>query len=172
MKVFCVFGVSKSGKTTTIEKIIKELKKRGHGVASIKDIHSEEFSMDTPGTNTWRHMQAGSEMVVGRGMAETAVIINRRLEISELLKWFDHDFVVIEGGNSENFPKILTAGDIEEAIEKIDESVFAISGVVSEQNIELCGRPVINALTNVEKLVDIIENIPQYRCHISQNQQP
>ena len=157
MKVFCVCGVSKSGKTTTIEKIIGELKKRGYSVASVKDIHSEKFSFDTPGTNTWRHMEAGSEMVVGRGMASTAVMIPKRLEITDLLGWFDHDYVIIEGGRKENFPKILTAKNAQEMEERLDGSVFAVSGVISEQNIDAGGIPVLNALTDVKKLADTIE---------------
>jgi len=161
MKVFCVCGATKSGKTTTIEKIIVELKNRGCSVASIKDIHSDKFSFDTPGTNTWRHMEAGSEMVVGRGTDKTAIMIPKRLEISALLAWFDHDFVVIEGARQEGFPKILTAKSVSEIDERFDGSVFAVSGVLSEQKLEIEGVPVINALTDVEKMVDLIETEAQ-----------
>ena len=156
MKVFCVAGTHNSGKTTTIEKIIGELIKRGYSVGSIKDIHAETFSLDTPGKNTWRHKAAGSEMVIARGMAETDVMIPKRLEIAELLGWFDQDFVIIEGGREEGFPKILTAKSIDEIKERMDSSVFAVSGVISEQNLDI-GAPVINALTDIEKLTDIIE---------------
>ena len=41
MKVFSVIGISKSGKTTTIENIIKELRKRNYSVGSVKEIHFE-----------------------------------------------------------------------------------------------------------------------------------
>jgi len=156
MKVFCVTGVSKSGKTTTIEKIIGELLRRGYSVGSIKDIHTETFSLDTPGKNTWRHKAAGSAMVVARGNAETDIMIPRRLEIPEILLWFDHDFVIIEGGREEKFPKILTAADSGEIETRRDDSVFAISGVVSGQSIDV-DLPVINALTDIEKLTDLIE---------------
>ena len=157
MKVFCVYGATKSGKTTTIEKIIGELKKRGYSVASIKDIHAEKFNFDTSGTNTWRHMEAGAEMVAGRGAGKTAIMIDKRLEIRELLKWFDHDFVVIEGAREEAFPKILTAKSLQEADERLDGSVFAVSGVISEGGAGIGAVPVINALTDIEKLTDIIE---------------
>jgi len=156
VKVFCVVGVSKSGKTTTIEKIIAELVRRGYSVGSIKDIHAETFSLDTPGENTWRHKEAGSEIVAARGRFETDIMIPKRLEITELLKWFDNDFVVIEGGREEKFPKILTAADTGEIETRRDSSVFAISGVVSGQNIDI-DLPVINALVDVEKLTDLIE---------------
>ena len=39
MKVFSVIGLSKSGKTTTIENIIKELRRRNYTVGSVKEIH-------------------------------------------------------------------------------------------------------------------------------------
>ncbi|HCS10941.1 MAG TPA: molybdopterin-guanine dinucleotide biosynthesis protein, partial [Clostridiales bacterium] len=54
MKVFSVIGITKSGKTTTIENIIKELRKRNYTVGSVKEIHFEEFKMDVEGTNTHR----------------------------------------------------------------------------------------------------------------------
>jgi len=157
MKVFCVCGPSGSGKTTTIEKLIGELLGRGHRVASIKDIHSDKFDFDKPGTNTWRHMEAGSAMVVGRGMGKTAVMIPERLEIADLLRWFDHDYVVIEGGREEPFPKILAAKTVEEIEERLDESVFAVSGVISEKGIEISGVPVVNGLGDIGKLADLVE---------------
>ncbi|MFA7550797.1 MAG: molybdopterin-guanine dinucleotide biosynthesis protein MobB, partial [Sedimentibacter sp.] len=60
MKVFSVIGITKSGKTTTIENIIKELLKRNYTVGSVKEIHFEQFKMDPEGTNTFRHKTAGS----------------------------------------------------------------------------------------------------------------
>jgi molybdopterin-guanine dinucleotide biosynthesis protein B len=52
MKVFSVIGLSKSGKTTTIENIIKELRRRNYTVGSVKEIHFEKFKMDIEGTFT------------------------------------------------------------------------------------------------------------------------
>ena len=46
MKVFSVVGVTKSGKTTTIEQIIKEFIRRGYSVGSVKEIHFEQFAID------------------------------------------------------------------------------------------------------------------------------
>lgn len=55
MKVLSVIGTSKTGKTTIIENIIRELRRRRYTVGSVKDIHFEKFAMDTEGTNTDRH---------------------------------------------------------------------------------------------------------------------
>jgi molybdopterin-guanine dinucleotide biosynthesis protein B len=156
MKVFCVVGVSKSGKTTTIEKAIGELKRRGYSVGTIKDIHADCFSLDQEGKNTWRHKNAGAEIVVARAAAETDVMIPRRLEITEVLKYFDQDFVIIEGGREESYPKILTAAGVDEIKIKLGDSVFAISGVISGLGVD-ADVPVINALSDIEKLTDLIE---------------
>jgi len=49
MKVLSVAGYHHTGKTTTTVELIKELKKRGYKVASIKDIHAENFTMEKIG---------------------------------------------------------------------------------------------------------------------------
>lgn len=156
MKVFAIFGISGSGKTTTAELIIKELRRRDYSVGSVKDIHAENFVMDTPGTNTYRHMEAGSQMVIARGLYETDILFQRRLAMWEALAFFQHDFVVIEGGNEEPFPKILTARSLQEIETRLDDQVFAIAGAISN----ICGKyqgiPVINANTNINELVDLI----------------
>ncbi len=158
MKVFSVFGVSKSGKTTTVEGIINELSRRGYRVGSIKNIHFQDFAIDTPGTNTWRHRQAGAEMVVAMGLRETDVLIPRQLSIEEILTFFDQDYVVIEGVSSTLIPKILCAGDEAEIEEGLNDLVFAISGRISNRLSNYSDIPVINALSDVERLVDLIEN--------------
>ncbi|KAF1083791.1 Molybdopterin-guanine dinucleotide biosynthesis adapter protein [Sporotomaculum syntrophicum] len=158
MKVFSVFGVSQSGKTTTVEGIIRELMRRGYRVGSIKNIHFQGFAIDTPGTNTWRHRQAGAEMVVARGLRETDVLIPRQLSIEEILTFFDQDYVVIEGISDTLIPKILCAGDEAEVEEGLNDLVFAISGRISNRLSNYNDIPVINALSDVERLVDLIED--------------
>ncbi len=157
MKVFSVIGISKSGKTTTIENIIKELKKRNYTVGSVKEIHFEKFKIDTEGSNTYRHKEAGSQLVTARGIHETDVLFQRKLNINEILSFYNHDFVVLEGVNDTCSPKIVTAHNVEEILEKMDETTFAISGQISDKLLEYEGIPVINSMTHIEKLVDLIE---------------
>jgi len=158
LKVFSVFGVSQSGKTTTVEGIIRELIRRGYRVGSIKNIHFQGFAIDTPGTNTWRHRQAGAEMVVARGLAETDVLIPRQLSIEEILTFYDHDYVVIEGVSNTLIPKILCAGDEAEIEGGLSDMVFAISGRISNRILNYRNIPVINALSDAKRLVDLVED--------------
>lgn len=62
--IICVVGRSKSGKTTLLEKLIPELKRRGYRVATIKHHSHPGFEIDVPGKDTWRHAQAGSDHVI------------------------------------------------------------------------------------------------------------
>lgn len=63
--VIPVVGGKKSGKTSTIELLVKELAHRGYRVAVAKHIPEPDFTIDTDGKDTWRFGQAGAKIVVG-----------------------------------------------------------------------------------------------------------
>lgn len=159
MKVFAVIGYTKTGKTTTIEEIIKELKRRNYSVGSVKDIHFEQFKIDKEGTNTHRHMMAGSELVTARGLFETDILYQKQLDIYQIASFYDHDFLVLEGYSEANVPKIVTGKNFQDLDEKIDQSTFAVSGRIAAEIAEYKGLKAINALENVAGLVDLIEEI-------------
>ncbi|HZX47211.1 MAG TPA: molybdopterin-guanine dinucleotide biosynthesis protein B [Clostridia bacterium] len=157
MRVFSVFGITQSGKTTTIENIIRELRKRRYSVGSVKEIHFEKFAIDREGTNTYRHRMAGSELVTARGYKETDILFQRMLSMDEILKFYHHDFVVLEGVTDCNVPKIVTAHNTAEVDERLDDTVFAISGRIANDLKEYRGIPVINPMEDTERLVDLVE---------------
>lgn len=157
MKLFSVFGITQSGKTTTIENIIRELRKRRYSVGSVKEIHFEQFAIDQEGTNTYRHKAAGSELVTARGYYETDILFPEQLSVEKILRFYQQDYVVLEGVTDYNVPKIITAHNMKEIAERFDASVFAISGKISTQLKEYEGIPVVNALDDITRLVDLIE---------------
>ncbi|MHB1135059.1 MAG: molybdopterin-guanine dinucleotide biosynthesis protein B [Chloroflexota bacterium] len=66
-------GKSNVGKTTFLEKVVAELKRRGYRVATLKhDAHG--FEMDQPGKDTWRMAQAGSDRVLISSPEKIALI--------------------------------------------------------------------------------------------------
>lgn len=157
MKVFSIIGISKSGKTTTAEAVIAELRRRNYTVGSVKDIHFEGFAMDQEGTNTHRHKMAGAELVTARGLYETDVMFQSRMPLVEILKFYDQDFVVLEGAHDFKGPGIISAHTEQEIDERRRDTVFAIVGQISNRLTEYKGLPVINAMTDASKLVDLIE---------------
>ncbi len=68
-----IVGKSNTGKTTFLEKLVGELKRRGYKVAVIKhDVHG--FEIDQPGKDTWRLARAGSDIVAISSPDKIAVI--------------------------------------------------------------------------------------------------
>lgn len=157
MKIFSVFGFSKSGKTTTIENLIQELVRRGYSVGSVKDIHFERFAIDTEGTNTDRHKKAGAELVSARGLYETDILFQSRLQVPELLKFYTQDFVIFEGTSDFSMPRILCSTSMEDIKKRMNDDVFAISGVISNEISSYKDLPAINSLTDIIMLTDLAE---------------
>lgn len=157
MKIINVQGISKTGKTTTVSGIIKELRRRGYSVGSIKEIHFEDFTLEIPGSNTDTHKRSGAEQVTARGLTETDVMFEERMDIERLLDMYDQDYVVIEGKTEANCPSIATGITTQDLDEQISPLTIGASGVISNELKEYKGLPVINALTDIEALVSLIE---------------
>lgn len=159
MKAIAINGTSHSGKTTVSQIIIKGLRSRGYTVGSVKEIHSPGFTFDPdPKTDTSLHRAAGSQLVTGRAFWETALLHQSKLSIDKILKYYDHDYVILEGVSDCNAPRIITAHRAQEVKERIDSRAIAVSGVVANNHTgELCGLPILHALKNEESLVDFVE---------------
>lgn len=128
MKIVSIVGKKNTGKTSLTVKIIEELTKRGHNVASVKHSH-HSIEMDKENTDTWKHKQAGANLVVGVG---STTFFNARKEhdlnrILYLLKHFDEfDYVIIEGYKSYNYPKIITSPNVKDEYTIAEVDSFAI----------------------------------------------
>jgi len=98
--VICVVGRAKSGRTTLLEKLIRELKERGYRVGTIKHHSHAGFEVDQPGKDTWRHAQAGSDHVVIAAPDKIASIrrIDQEPGLYEIVATMtDVDVVLTEG---------------------------------------------------------------------------
>ena len=107
-QIISFVGKSNSGKTTHLEKVIAEIKRRGYKVAIIKH-HGHEFDIDVPGKDTWRHARAGADSVVISSPNKIAliekVLEERTLdEIAQKLQGVD--IIITEGYKREKKPKI------------------------------------------------------------------
>ncbi len=107
--IISIVGKSSSGKTTLLEKLIAELKKREYKVAIVKHSHHKD-DLDTAAKDTWRFTKAGSELSAINSLDHLAIY--RRMEdyfdpqdISNFVLW-DFDILLTEGFKSSNYPKI------------------------------------------------------------------
>ncbi len=98
--VVCIVGRSKSGRTTLLEKLVRELKQRGHRVGTVKHHSHPGFELDRPGKDTWRHAEAGSDHVVIAAPDKLASIrrVDREPTLDEITATMtDVDVVLTEG---------------------------------------------------------------------------
>lgn len=166
MRIVNVQGRKKTGKTTTVTQIIAELCRRGYTVGSVKGIHIEGFTMDVESEDTGKHKAAGADPVTARCHDETNVMFKGKLDLPDILRHYDTDWVVIESHVDLRCPNIITGrtaerdGDAKDASleAQLNDLTIACSGVISNEINSFRGLPVISALTNIEDLVDIIED--------------
>jgi molybdopterin-guanine dinucleotide biosynthesis protein B len=106
--IVSIIGKSGVGKTTLLEKLVAELKRRGYRVATVKhDVH--DFDIDQPGKDSWRLAQAGSDSIVIASPKKLALIkrLDRELALSEIVAFLtDVDIIITEGYKRGDAPKI------------------------------------------------------------------
>ncbi|GAI70298.1 unnamed protein product [marine sediment metagenome] len=107
--IVSIVGKSKSGKTTLIEQLIKELKSRGYRVGTIK--HTPQgMTSDEPNKDSWRHIKAGSEATAISSPDKVVLIkpIVPDTTLDEIARLFgeDYDIILTEGFKQGNTPKI------------------------------------------------------------------
>lgn len=144
------------GKTTIICKIIKELKKRSYRVATIKHHHKGNFEIDKPGKDSWKHAEAGADIVVVSSPVKMAKIEKpeKEYKLDEIIGTINNvDIIITEGYKGENKAKIelLRKGFSEKIISKRDELLFVVSDFqVREDVIQF-------NFQETKKIVDFIE---------------
>lgn len=102
-------GYSGSGKTTFLEKLLAELKRRGYRLGVIKHTH-HEVEFDRPGKDTWRHRKAGADvvtLVAPNGMSLTKNFTDepRPEDIIEMMA-AEVDLIIVEGYKNGSWPRI------------------------------------------------------------------
>ncbi|WP_308636041.1 molybdopterin-guanine dinucleotide biosynthesis protein B [Paenibacillus silvisoli] len=102
-----IVGYKNSGKTTMLAALTKRLKQAGYTVGTAKhDAH--DFTMDTPGTDTWKHQEAGADITAISSASRSAIISKRPEPLSDLLAHMRHvDIVLVEGFKQERYPKLI-----------------------------------------------------------------
>jgi molybdopterin-guanine dinucleotide biosynthesis protein B len=107
--IISIVGKSDAGKTTLLENLIGELKRRNHKVAIVKHSHHAD-DLDTQKKDTWRFTRAGSELSAINSLDNLAIYRHMDhyfdpQEISHFILW-DYDIILTEGFKGSDYPKI------------------------------------------------------------------
>ncbi len=166
-KVIAVVGAKKVGKTTTTENLIEELSKRGLRVAAIKHVSEPEWTIDTPGKDTYRFAQKGAKTIVVMGSNEIDTIEKGKTEdirLKALLKKAKNsDLILTEGlkqmvARKTSIPKIAVVTSKEEAEKAMStyKPIIAFSGPYNTQEL-YPNMPYVDATKNSPALADLIQ---------------
>jgi len=171
--IVAVIGRSGSGKTITIEYLVRQLSVEGYTTGVIKHVHHMGFTIDTAGKNTWRYAQAGAKMIAAVSPDEVAIIKKSAQgtesldQVIEVLKNESLDIIFIEGyrdlvAKREDVLKILTAVDadfLHEMLEDTVEPILAVSGIVAKNTNKpfIEGYLVVKIPEEGKILVDLIK---------------
>nr|WP_291318113.1 molybdopterin-guanine dinucleotide biosynthesis protein B [Desulfuromonas sp.] len=100
---------SGTGKTTLLEKVVAELKRREYKVGTVKH-GAHHFDIDHPGKDSFRMAAAGADTVLITSKDKLALIRKHRVEppLKELIEahFTDMDIVLVEGFKQNDLPKV------------------------------------------------------------------
>ncbi|WP_170469082.1 molybdopterin-guanine dinucleotide biosynthesis protein B [Ruegeria arenilitoris] len=110
MRVYGVTGWKNAGKTGLMERLVTEITARGFTVSTVKHAH-HAVDVDQPGTDSYRHREAGASEVLLASGKRVAVMQELRgapePPLADLLTRLSPvDLVLIEGFKRENHPKV------------------------------------------------------------------
>lgn len=98
--VFSIVGHSGAGKTTLVEKLVRNLSDRGLCIATIKHAH-HKVELDTPGKDSYRYKAAGASMSILLTKDALQLVADAKLEREpkQLAQRFmgEADMVLAEG---------------------------------------------------------------------------
>ncbi len=111
--ILCFAGRSGAGKTTLLVELIGRLRARGFRVATAKHDPHGHAELDTEGKDTWRHRDAGAEVVLLVGPRTIACVsdVEEEPSLEALRDRFAEraDILLAEGFKRAPHPKIEVA---------------------------------------------------------------
>ena len=153
--IVSIVGNSKSGKTTLIGKLIRELKSRGYRIATVKHAPGGT-TFDQPDKDSGRHLQAGSEATAVSSPDKVVLIkpVTSAVTLDEIAHIFGEDYEIIlsEGFKQDNAPKIEVYRKESGPLLKDIKKLIAI---VTNETLESKTRQF--SLGDIEGIADLLE---------------
>ena len=155
-----ICGWKGSGKTTLCVRLIQEFVQRGLKVSSVK--HSDhDLHLDSDGTDSARHLEAGTAETVIVGSKQMALFHNLRDDILPDLEKIigiltPSDLVIIEGFKTAKIPKIETRRLVQIEKETIADKDPYVIAVATDYEISDPTTKVfsLNSITTIANFID------------------
>ena len=140
--VSIVAAKRKTGKTTLVEALVKELSQRGLSVGLVKS-DSHGFEMDRPDSDTDRAMNAGAQAVAIAGPNEYAMRVRtqKQMDVYQITQSMPVDVVLLETRSQGVMPMIEVCrpeyteeyiGPDAETLRRVDVTTLDQPGVIKE----------------------------------------
>ncbi len=168
MRVVAVVGTKKSGKTTVVERMLGELRRRDLRAGSLKMIHHEGFTIHAEGRDTARHWQAGAEFSIALAPGETT-LVRRTSGVHETLADIEElvpegtdallcEGLVVGGEDVATVVCLREVGDASAFIRQLpdDANVVALSGSVAASVDDVEGLPALD-VTEADQLARLVD---------------
>ena len=158
MKVIVVVGWKNTGKTTLIEKLIKEFNKRNLSISTIKHSH-HNFSIDQQGTDSFRHFNAGAKETI-LASDKKWIKFSRQLceaNLNDLIKQIiPVDIVMVEGFKLSGHKKIEVVDGMSKKtpLYKTDQTICGL--VFNKHKIQNTVLPQFDR-DDIQEICDFIE---------------
>jgi molybdopterin-guanine dinucleotide biosynthesis protein B len=155
VKIIGVAGFKNAGKTTLVERLVRELTGRGYRISTVKHAH-HSFDIDHEGRDSFRHRHAGAEVAVISGQ-RWAIIHELRDEAEPsfdaiLAKLGACDLVIVEGYKHGSHEKIEVRNlDLDHPkLAGADPTIVAIAanGKIADAQVPVFDRDHVAALAD------------------------
>ena len=161
MRIAAIIGPSGIGKTSLIERLVAELKRRQLSVAVIKHC-SQGFDLDHQGKDSWRFREAGVDGVGLVSPEEKATLLRTSAKPDDIQFATSHfmslDIVLVEGRHTiPHLPKLelLRKG----LAERVTTPLGELAAVISDFDIDV-SRPVFR-FSEIREIADFLEKGPE-----------
>jgi molybdopterin-guanine dinucleotide biosynthesis adapter protein len=157
--VISIVGKKRSGKTTLLEKLIPELKRRGYRVGTVKH-DSHGFDIDHEGKDTYRHKASGAEAVLISCPWKLSLIKDTSEEVPlvQLVSRYmnDMDIVLTEGYKRASMPQVeVFRSAAHDGLLHVKGEESSLIAVLSDRPVDL-GVPNLD-IDDAQALADLIE---------------
>jgi molybdopterin-guanine dinucleotide biosynthesis protein B len=155
-RAVAVVGFKAAGKTRVVEALVAELTRRGYRVGTLKHT-ADDQPLDKPGTDTWRHAEAGAVSSAILSDNRTAIFLRRAMNLQRVADALGEvDFIVMEGFKALDVVPRIMVPRTQDEVSPLTTGL-EIAAVDVESKILDAGAVPLIKLSDAVALADIVE---------------